>query len=161
MSRQAPIRLTVSGSEALSVEVDAAPSEPLEPARAGEWSVAIPRSSEDRALTRWRYEVVVDGWRFEVVVEDARLATLRDRAARAAAEHRPTSGTTIQAQIPGRVTRVWVGEGEQVEQGHRLLAVEAMKMENEIRAPHAGRVASISVQAGSLVERDDVLLAIA
>ena len=42
--------------------------------------------------------------------------------------------------------RLWVAEGDTVEAGQRLLAIEAMKMENEVRAPHAGTVESIAVE---------------
>lgn len=105
-----------------------------------------------------RFEVVVAGWRFEVAVEWARHAELREQAARAAGEHHATASITLRAQIPGRVTRVWVAAGEQVEQGQRLLAVEAMKMENEVRAPHAGRVTAVLVEVGAKVERDDKLV---
>jgi oxaloacetate decarboxylase alpha subunit len=47
-----------------------------------------------------------------------------------------------------------------VEQGQRLLAVEAMKMENEIRAPRAGTVEDLRVSVGARVEREDELLAL-
>ena len=50
------------------------------------------------------------------------------------------------------------GWGELVEAGQRLMAIEAMKMENEIRAPHAGTVREIKVEVGKLVERHDELL---
>jgi biotin carboxyl carrier protein len=104
-----------------------------------------------------RFEVLIEGWRFEVSVEPARHAALRELAARAAAEHHPVTGT-VRAQIPGRVTRVWVTAGDTVEQGARLLAIEAMKMENEVRAPHAGRVDTVHVGAGDKVERDAALV---
>ena len=66
----------------------------------------------------------------------------------------------MKAQIPGRVVRLGVSNGEQVEAGQRLLAIEAMKMENEIRAPHAGTVKAIKVEVGTLVERHGELLTI-
>jgi biotin carboxyl carrier protein len=106
----------------------------------------------------YRFEVLVDGWAFEVLVEPARRAELRERAARAAAEHQPHTRLTLRAQIPGRVVRVWVEPGQQVEQGSRLLAVEAMKMENEVRSPRAGVVEAIHVELGTRVERDGELL---
>jgi biotin carboxyl carrier protein len=106
-------------------------------------------------------EVVVDGWRFEVTIEDSRHADLRELAARAAAEHGPHGETTLRAQIPGRVTRLWVAAGEAVEAGQRLLAVEAMKMENEVRAARAGTVTRVHVEPGSKVERNDPLVTLA
>jgi biotin carboxyl carrier protein len=121
----------------------------------------LPATADDRAEGRQRYEAIVGGWRFEVVAEPELRAELRDRAARAAAEHSPAVETTLRAQIPGRVVRVWVAEGETVESGQRLLAVEAMKMENEIRAPRAGVVGKVRVELGGLVERGDDLVTLA
>jgi biotin carboxyl carrier protein len=121
---------------------------------------ALPRSPADAASGRLRFEVVVDGWRFEVVAEDARRASLRERAARASAAQQGTARASLHAQIPGRVTRVWVAAGDVVEQGQRLLAIEAMKMENEIRAPRQGTIERLSVRPGDRVELNDELLTI-
>jgi biotin carboxyl carrier protein len=104
-------------------------------------------------------EVVVDGWRFELVAEDAARADLRGRAT-----SDPAGATTgggpleIRAIIPGRVLAVAVGPGDAVAAGDALLVVEAMKMQNELRAPRAGSVARILVGAGSTVEVGDVLV---
>jgi biotin carboxyl carrier protein len=62
--------------------------------------------------------------------------------------------------MPGRVVRVLVSQGEHVERGSPLLVLEAMKMENEVRAPQAGAVTSIFVQAGSAVEANARLVAL-
>jgi biotin carboxyl carrier protein len=129
------------------------------PAR-GEHVTELPPTADDRAEGRRRFEVVVDGWRLEATVEPAEWAELRDRARRAAAEHHAATETTLHAQIPGRVARLWVTEGEHVDQGQRLLAIEAMKMENEIRAPRAGVVGRIRVEPGGRVERNDELLTV-
>jgi biotin carboxyl carrier protein len=130
------------------------------PARFAEAIAEIEPRPDDRAAGRRRFEVVVDGWRFEVTTEPADRAELRDRAVRGAAEAGAGSDTTLRAQIPGRITRVWVVDGETVEQGQRLMAVEAMKMENEIRAPHAGAVRNIRVEPGARVERGDDLITV-
>jgi biotin carboxyl carrier protein len=126
----------------------------------GESVRALATSAEDRAEGRTRLEVVVGGWRFEATVESAARAELKDRAVREAAAHHRKADITVRAQIPGRVVRLWVAQGEQVEAGERLLAIEAMKMENEIRAPHAGTVSAIKVEVGHLVERHDELLSL-
>jgi pyruvate carboxylase subunit B len=57
--------------------------------------------------------------------------------------------------------RVEVAEGDEVEPGQGLVIVEAMKMENELRAEVAGRVRAIHVQAGEAVEKDQVLIDLA
>ncbi len=130
----------------------------FKPVGRGESVRALPSTAEDRSEGRTRLEVLVGGWRFEAIVESAARAELKDRAAREAAAHHRKADITLRAQIPGRVVRLWVAEGDQVEAGQRLLAIEAMKMENEIRAPHAGKVSGIEVEVGRLVERHDELL---
>jgi biotin carboxyl carrier protein len=107
-----------------------------------------------------RYEVVVGGWRFVLDVEDAHRARLRERARRAAAAHAPAVPQTVTAQIPGRVVSVSVAVGDHVTVGQRLLAVEAMKMENEVRSPRAGTVEQVHVTAGVRVELGDELVRI-
>jgi biotin carboxyl carrier protein len=63
----------------------------------------------------------------------------------------------VTALMPGRVVAVRVKEGDAVEAGQVLLILEAMKMENEIRAPKAGAVKSVPVSVGSNVNKGDVL----
>jgi biotin carboxyl carrier protein len=127
----------------------------------GESVRQLAQSGADRASGIRRLEVVVGGWRFEATVESAARAVVRDEAAREAAAHRVAADITLRAQIPGRVVKVWVAEGDVVEAGQHLLAIEAMKMENEIRAPRAGTVANLKVEPGMLVERNDELLTLA
>jgi biotin carboxyl carrier protein len=63
--------------------------------------------------------------------------------------------------MPGRVVKVDVRVGDSVVSGTPLLSVEAMKMENELRSPGAGRVVSVHVQVGATVESDQELVVIA
>jgi pyruvate carboxylase subunit B len=105
-------------------------------------------------------EVIVAGWRFELEVQDADLADLRARATAdqsSAAHHGPS---TVRAIIPGRVVSVAVTAGDTVAVGQRLLAVEAMKMENELRAPRDGVVERVEVSVGQTVELGDALVVI-
>jgi biotin carboxyl carrier protein len=60
--------------------------------------------------------------------------------------------------MPGTILRIAVAAGAQVERGQDLLVLEAMKMENVIRAPRAGRVAALCVQAGQQVAHGELLL---
>lgn len=60
--------------------------------------------------------------------------------------------------MPGRVVRLFVRPGDLVTAGQGLVVVEAMKMENEVRAPRAGRVADVRVREGAAVEANAVLL---
>jgi biotin carboxyl carrier protein len=108
-----------------------------------------------------RREVVVDGWLLEVDLESERRAALRARARRggvAAPDHGPTE---VRAIIPGRVLSVSVVAGDPVVAGQQLLAVEAMKMQNELRAPRDGTVERVAVEAGQTIELGDLLLVLA
>jgi biotin carboxyl carrier protein len=66
----------------------------------------------------------------------------------------------IVAPMPGKVVRVLVEAGAEVEAGAGLIVVEAMKMQNEMKAPKAGKVTSINVAAGSTVNAGDVLVVV-
>ncbi len=70
-------------------------------------------------------------------------------------------GTPVPAPLPGTILKVNVTEGQAVKEGDLLVVLEAMKMENEIYAPCAGKVAQILVSKGSSVNTDDVLATIA
>jgi biotin carboxyl carrier protein len=63
--------------------------------------------------------------------------------------------------MPGRVVKLNVNVGDSVAPGTALLSVEAMKMENEVQSPGAGRVVSVLVQVGATVESDQELVVIA
>ena len=54
--------------------------------------------------------------------------------------------------MPGKVVKLLVAVGDEVAEGQGVLLIEAMKMENELRAPKAGRVVSIAVAEGQTVE---------
>ena len=62
------------------------------------------------------------------------------------------------ATLPGLIVAVEATEGSDVEAGDPLLTIEAMKMQNEVRAPRAGRVAAIAVAAGQTVGTGQLLL---
>jgi biotin carboxyl carrier protein len=153
------VRVTIP-EPLLIVQPDDAQVEAYLPAGSGESVRPLPVTAEDRSEGRTRLEVVVGGWRFEAIVESAARAELKDRAARDAAAHHRATELTLQAQIPGRVVRLWVAPGDHVDAGQRLLAIEAMKMENEIRAPRAGTIREVRVEVGTLVERQFELLTI-
>ncbi|MEJ7747824.1 MAG: acetyl-CoA carboxylase biotin carboxyl carrier protein subunit [Candidatus Limnocylindrales bacterium] len=114
-------------------------------------------SAADR-LGRRTVEVSVGGWRYEFEVEAEAKATLRERGTRSrrgvgqSGDH-----LEVRAIMPGRIISIAVGAGEKVEVGQTLLVVEAMKMQNDLRAPRAGIVHSVAVAAGSTVELGDIL----
>ena len=89
--------------------------------------------------------------RFAVEVRDPR--SLRSRA-RAADDSGPNR---LIAPMPGKVVRVLVAQGTEVNAGAGVLVVEAMKMQNEIKSPRKGTVQKILVSVGAAVNAGDVL----
>jgi acetyl/propionyl-CoA carboxylase alpha subunit len=109
--------------------------------------------------------MVIDGRPYEIVADrDLRwlrayngLHRLEVRDLEAAVA-RPRSGDgRLKAPIPGLITRVLVEPGQVVEMGETVLVLEAMKMENEIRASRAGTVTALHVTPGQSVARSAVL----
>jgi biotin carboxyl carrier protein len=89
------------------------------------------------------------GVRTELQVESERARS----GSRAGAAAAPRDGTrVVKSPMPGRVVRVLVAAGAYVEAGQALLVLEAMKMENEVRAAIAGTVVDVAVSAGHAVE---------
>jgi biotin carboxyl carrier protein len=116
--------------------------------------------SRRAALGVRRLEVVVDGWRFEVDVEPEARAQLRERATSSRGDAGKGGPIELRAIIPGRVVSVDVAQGDAVDAGGRLLVVEAMKMQNELRAPRGGTVGRVAVGPGQTVELGDLLLVV-
>ena len=119
---------------------------------------------DDRMPTRLRprtIEVVIEGWRFELEVEDAARAALRRRATRRPVDVGSSGPLEIRAMIPGRIVAVAVSRGDVVSEGQTLFVVEAMKMQNELRAPRQGTVERVAVGAGETIDLGDVLAVIA
>ncbi|MEO8273551.1 MAG: biotin/lipoyl-containing protein [Chloroflexota bacterium] len=108
-----------------------------------------------------RHEVVIDGWRVEVDVQSATRAALQDRARRGRDEAGKSGPTEVHAIIPGVVVSVSVAPGDAVTAGQQLLVVEAMKMQNELRAPRDGTIERVSVGPGTTIDVGDLLLVLA
>ncbi len=72
----------------------------------------------------------------------------------------PKGGGTIKSPLPGVILDLFVKVGDTVKIGQRLLVLEAMKMENNIEADKAGKIASIAKNKGDSVMEGDVLIVI-
>lgn len=79
----------------------------------------------------------------------------------AAAPVSAASGDAMTAPMPGTILRVLVNIGDEVKENQPLMILEAMKMENEVVANHAGKVAGIHVNQGQVVNAGDALITIA
>jgi biotin carboxyl carrier protein len=99
--------------------------------------------------------VILHGRRIEVSVRSRREQVLAEAAVAAASGAGPLDVT---ATLPGLIVAVETTEGSEVAVGDSLLTIEAMKMQNEVRAPRAGRVATIAVAAGQTVGTGQLLL---
>jgi pyruvate carboxylase subunit B len=94
-------------------------------------------------------DVTIHG-RVHEVVADARQVR---RAAQAAAKAQQGGPHTVRTTIAGMVIDVLRRVGDEVQAGEPVLVIEAMKMQNEVRAPAAGRITKLDVGRGDRVER--------
>jgi biotin carboxyl carrier protein len=128
--RQTDVGLSLVFDNGRSLEAAATPQ------TSGEWLIQLPHVD---------VSVVVDG----------------QRHGRRGAGGPSGAGTQrVTAPMPGRVLRVLVAVGDEVSHRQGLVVVEAMKMENELGAPKAGRVIEISVVEGASVESGRLLMVI-
>jgi biotin carboxyl carrier protein len=90
---------------------------------------------------------------------EARVETERDRLrASAQAPAAAASAALIRSALPGVIRRILLGPGAAVEAGTPILTLEAMKMENEVRAEAPGRIRAVLVEEGQVVEGGDPLV---
>jgi pyruvate carboxylase subunit B len=101
--------------------------------------------------------VSVAGRRLEVDVSTWRERYLAAAETMAGGHDGPV---TVTATLPGLVVAIAVSEGDEVQTGESLLTIEAMKMQNEVRAPRGGRVTGVSVLPGQAVATGALLLRI-
>jgi pyruvate carboxylase subunit B len=129
------------------------------------------------AVGAGRRSLVIDGRQFEVGVRrtgDGAYAVsaasaevgveVADPLTHLAAKSRGSAARQgrrqVKAYMPGRVVAVLAQEGSRVEAGEGVVVLEAMKMENEIRAEQGGTVTRLHVQPGQAVEAGDPLFEI-
>jgi biotin carboxyl carrier protein len=128
--RQTDVGLSLVFEDGRSLEAAATPQ------GAGEWLVQLPHVD---------VAVVVDGQR---------------HGRRGAGGPTGAGAQRVTAPMPGRVVRVLVAVGDEVTHRQGLVVVEAMKMENELGAPKAGRITEIAVVEGVSVEAGRLLIVI-
>jgi biotin carboxyl carrier protein len=105
--------------------------------------------------SRGRWKVGLHGRTHDVDVVDERTMAIRELAGAGAG---PSGPRPVVAPMPGMVVKVEVAEGDVVREGQGIVIVEAMKMENELRASGSGRVARVHVRRGDAVAKDQVLV---
>jgi acetyl-CoA/propionyl-CoA carboxylase, biotin carboxylase, biotin carboxyl carrier protein len=131
-----------------------------------------PKADAEPELVARDYVVEVSGKRFEVTVHGeapaqaaaptngaggrAPISPRRERAKASAGG----GGDTLSSPLQGNVFKVLVEQGADVEEGALICIIEAMKMENEITAHKAGKVAELPIKEGTAVTAGDTLAVI-
>jgi acetyl/propionyl-CoA carboxylase alpha subunit len=140
-----PYSVTLDGRE---LEVD------LRPTSSGFVSLTVEGASHEIGLLPrdGGWSVLAGGRALDVRLEDA-------GAAGAAAPRAAAGGASrVTAPMPGRLVKVLVEAGQDVAEGQGLVVMEAMKMENELRAPRAGRVKELHARERQAVESGALLV---
>lgn len=140
------------GGETASAAVLEVPGSPVHVVNVGgrQYQAVVKREG-----AKGRYVLWIDGWRFELDALDERARAIRDLSAAAAGAQGPAP---VLAPMPGLVVKVHVQVGDRVEAGQPVVVMEAMKMENELRAQAAGTVKAVHAQPGKAVEKGTVLV---
>jgi len=139
-------RIRINGEHVEPREADIVEVEP------GVFSVIAGGASVEARLTG--DQITIGGHRFAFEIDDPREWK---RSGQAAGAHGQIS---ITASMPGKVIRVLVAVGDEVAEGQGIVVVEAMKMQNELKAPRAGRVTSVEVNPNDSVIAGAVLASI-
>jgi biotin carboxyl carrier protein len=138
--------------ERLDVSLTPVAGTPVRLVRIGE---QVHRVVARRGNSRGAWLLDVDGTRVEAEALDERMRAIKDLTAATAKASGPAP---LVAPMPGLVVRIAVAVGDTVAAGQGLAVIEAMKMENELRASAAGVVTAIRVSAGQAVEKGAVLI---
>ncbi len=115
---------------------------------------AILRNGRSLQVRVIKGQVEIDGCTLNVDVRDPRERTRKGTGTGVAGRQ------NILAPMPGKVIRVLVAAGDVVEAGQGLIVVEAMKMQNEMKAPKAGTIAQLNAMEGATVAVGETLLVI-
>jgi len=137
--------------EEIHVSLEAIPGSPVHLLRVGQ---AVHRLTA-RRIGPNEYDLSLDGHRLTAVALDERARAIR---ALSATTSRPAGPAKLVAPMPGLIVRVGVAQGDAIRAGQGLVVMEAMKMENELRAPGAGVVTRVVAAAGQTVEKGALLL---
>ena len=109
-------------------------------------------------LEEGNWEVSIGGRTYTVEVEGSERRTSRKRRV---AKIRGASGSgIISSAIPGKIVAIMASEGDDVEEGNVVIVLEAMKMQNEIKAGIGGRVRKVMCKPGERVEANMPLMEI-
>ncbi len=154
----------------LDLEIDGRPA-PLRLERTADGWLANGRAASVLEVEPGVYSVLLEGRSFDAHVEragDQWVVTVRNRRfeievrdpramRRSTTAHVRPGRAQVTAPMPGRIVRLLAAEGDTVTAGQGLLVVEAMKMQNEIKAAKSGRLASLRASVGQNVAAGETL----
>jgi biotin carboxyl carrier protein len=115
----------------------------------------IPLTLAAEAVGRELWALTVAGERWDVEVLDERTRHIRSLAGPG---NRHRAAGVLKAPMPGLVVRIQVVPGQPVQAGAPLVVLEAMKMENELKAASSSVVKAVRISAGEAVEKGQVLV---
>ena len=151
------VRVEVGEDGRFTIEDRVVAADVRETVRGRQWSITVEGQSHEITV------VTHDPLRLDLDGQDVRVAVIDERALRASrgAVGLRTGRVELRAPMPGLLKAVHVKEGDRVDADAPLATLEAMKMENELLAPSAGRIAKVRATAGAKVEAGAVLIVIA
>jgi biotin carboxyl carrier protein len=143
-------RVIIDGVDAGGAELVALPGTPVKHLLLDGRSVTV---VAHRREDEW--DLHVDGWPVRAEVVDERTRAIRAMTGRPGAVQGPKP---VRAPMPGMIVRAEVSVGDQVHAGQGVVVMEAMKMENELKAEVDGVVARVLIEPGQAVEKGAVLV---
>ncbi len=151
------VRVELGELDRFAIDERAVAADVRETVRGRQWSVTVDGESHEITV------VTHDPLRLDVDGHDVRATVIDERALRASrgAAGARTGRIELRAPMPGLLKAVHVKEGDHVAAEAPLATLEAMKMENELLAPSAGRIAKVRASAGAKVDAGAVLIVIA
>ena len=136
--------------EAMALEMEYTPGEPLVEATLDGTDLTLQLQA-----TRTGYAITTRGAKHTVRILQTRIAHLADHMIE---KIPPDLSKMLICPMPGLLVKLHVGEGEEVQPGQPLATVEAMKMENILRAEKAGTIAKINANEGESLAVDEIIL---
>jgi propionyl-CoA carboxylase alpha chain len=153
-----PVRVTRAGAE-LVVTGDGVARRVATPWHPGQ---PLMRASVDGVPGIWQiarhgigFALSHAGWRLELIVLPPRAAELLERMPE---KRQADLSHLLLAPMPGLLVSIAVAEGQDVKPGEELAVIEAMKMENVLRAEREGKIAKIHAHQGDSLAADQIIL---
>ena len=121
----------------------------------GLWSVVLASGYSHEGLVENQQDQIL------VIVEDERfLFHLQDGSRTGSPKRKSSTDGEVAAPMPGKVVKIQIAPGDQVEAGQPVLLFEAMKMQNEIRSPQDGVLSKVFVTEGQAVDTREKLFVV-